>query len=213
MKKNALARPHSIIEALEGRIAPAVLVAGGNLLGGIGNPASGEFSIGENSFAYVKVLSGQAVVWFDGIIRGISVGPNASLEIAGDVFGDIVANLDANGRLTDSDSDPTNGLDGKVLLPNAIKGMRSRIWANPAASHFPSESTRTPLSRASKRASPCQKPTRKWQRVRVWHRVPSVKGWNCKSSPGAATLRMRYSQTPPDLRAAAWMGLRFSKPR
>ena len=124
MKKNALSRPHSIIEALEGRIAPAVLVAGGNLLGGAGNPTSGEFSIGENSFAYVKVLSGQAVVWFDGIIRGISVGPNASLEIAGDVFGDIVANLDANGRLTDSDSDPTNGLDGKVLLPNAIKGIK-----------------------------------------------------------------------------------------
>ena len=124
MKKNVLARPHSIIEALEGRIAPAVLVAGGNLLGGAGNPASGEFSIGENSFAYVKVLSGQAVVWFDGIIRGISVGPNTSLEIAGGVFGDIVANLDGSGRLTDSDSDPTNGLDGKVLLPNAIKGIK-----------------------------------------------------------------------------------------
>ena len=124
MKKNVLARPHSIIEALEGRIAPAVLVAGGNLLGGAGNPASGEFSIGENSFAYVKVLSGQAVVWFDGIIRGISVGPNTSLEIAGGVFGDIVANLDGSGRLTDSDSDPTNGLDGKVLLPNAIQPVQ-----------------------------------------------------------------------------------------
>ncbi len=124
MKKPALPRSAHAIEALESRIAPAILVAGGNLLGGAGNPTTGEYSIGENSFVHIKVLSGQAVVWFDGVIRGISVGPNVSLEIAGSVYGDIVANLDETGRLTDSDNDPTNGIDGGILLPNAIKGIK-----------------------------------------------------------------------------------------
>ena len=124
MKKNALSRPHPSIEALEGRIAPAVLVAGGNLLGGAGNPTSGDYAVGENSFAAVKVLTGQAIVWFDDAIYGISVGPNTTLEINGSVFGDIVANLGADGRLSDSDGNPANGLDGNVLLPNAIKGIK-----------------------------------------------------------------------------------------
>ena len=126
MKKNVLARPHSTIEALEGRIAPAVLVAGGNLLGGAGNPTSGDYAVGENSFAAVKVITGQAIVWFDDVIFGISVGPNTTLEINGSVFGDIVANLGADGRLSDSDNNPANGLDGNVLLPNAIKGIKIR---------------------------------------------------------------------------------------
>ncbi|MEK0448322.1 MAG: hypothetical protein RL088_590 [Verrucomicrobiota bacterium] len=125
MKNTAISPAASTIEALESRISPAVLVTGGNLLGGAGNAASGEYSIGENAFGYVKVLSGQAIVWFDGVvIRGISVGPNASIEVTGDVYGDIVANLDASGRLTDSDGNPLNGLDGGVLLPNSIAGIK-----------------------------------------------------------------------------------------
>lgn len=121
------------IEPLEQRIAPALLVCGANLLGG-DNPSIGESSIGQNNYVEVKVLTGQAIVWFDGThITGISVGPNVTLDITGDVgpsnsvtagaWGSIVANLDANGHLTDSDGDPSNGADGGLLLPNNILGV------------------------------------------------------------------------------------------
>src|SRR3954471_2795918 len=101
----------SSIEVLESRIAPALLINGANLLGG-SSPATGESSAGGNSATLVKVISGQAIVWYqDGDILGISVGPNASLEITGDVVGDIVANLLPNGRLSDSDHNPLNGED------------------------------------------------------------------------------------------------------
>ena len=125
MKKTVFPRRSHSIEALEGRIAPAILVAGGNLLGGKGNPNTGEFSVGENSFLYVKVTSGQAVVWFDGLsITGISIGPNTGLDITGDVRGDIVANLDATGHLTDADGNAANGRDGGILLPNNITALK-----------------------------------------------------------------------------------------
>lgn len=123
MKTPAFSRPSPAIEALEARIAPALLVTGGNLLGGPGNSNTGEFSVGENSYLYVKVLTGQAIVWFDDFIKGISVGPNTTLDIVGDVYGDIVANLGADGKLTDSDNDPLNGLDGGKLLSHPIKGI------------------------------------------------------------------------------------------
>ena len=123
MKMPAFSRPSPAIEALEARIAPALLVTGGNLLGGPGNSNTGEFSVGENSYLYVKVLTGQAIVWFDDFIKGISVGPNTTLDIVGDVYGDIVANLGADGKLTDSDNDPLNGLDGGKLLSHPIKGI------------------------------------------------------------------------------------------
>ena len=58
-------------------------------------------------------------------ITGISVGPGASLEIHGNVFGDIIANLTASGRLSDSDNNPANGEDGGVLLPNNILGIKT----------------------------------------------------------------------------------------
>src|SRR5260221_14287533 len=86
------------IEPLEDRIAPALLVNGANLLGGAGNPTTGETSVGDNSVTLVKVLSGQALVWFDGgDIFSISFGPNTSLEIHGDIYGDVVGNLTAAG--------------------------------------------------------------------------------------------------------------------
>src|SRR4051812_17192766 len=95
---------YSSIEALESRIAPALLVNGANLLGG-SSPSVGETSAGGNSVPLVHVISGQAIVWYqDGHILGISVGPNANLEIQGDVQGDIIANLTAAGRLSDSDN-------------------------------------------------------------------------------------------------------------
>ena len=129
----SLHRP--LIEPLEQRIAPALLVAGANLLGGAGNPSTGETSIGGNNITLVKVLSGEAIVWFDhGFIAAISVGPNTSLDITGNVGvpsidgappipGDIIANLTASGKLSDSDNNAANGLDGDVLLANNILGI------------------------------------------------------------------------------------------
>lgn len=115
----------SAIEPLEARIAPALLVNGANLLGGSG-PSTGETSVGDHSATLVKVLSGQALVWFDGSsITSISVGPGTRLDISGNVYGDIVGNLKADGTLSDSDNDPTNGEDGGVLLPNDILGVKT----------------------------------------------------------------------------------------
>ena len=110
-------------EPLESRIAPALLIHGANYLT---SGQSGETSLGENAVTIVKVTSGSALVYFEfGEIVGISVGPNAGLEITGNVFGDIVGNLTAAGRLSDSDGDPANGEDGGVLLPNSIVGIKT----------------------------------------------------------------------------------------
>ncbi len=111
------------IEPLESRIAPALLVQGANLLGA-GNPTTGESSVGGTSVTLVKVLTGAAVVWYDGShIVGISFGPNATLDVTGSILGDVVGNLGADGRLSDSDHDVTNGEDGNVLLPNNLLGL------------------------------------------------------------------------------------------
>ncbi len=124
MKKPFLA--HSTIELLEARIAPALLVSGANLLGGAGNPNSGETSVGDHSVTLVKVLSGQALVWFDnGSISSVSFGPNTNLEITGDIFGDLVGNLTAAGELSDSDANPLNGEDGSKLLANNLVGLKT----------------------------------------------------------------------------------------
>jgi hypothetical protein len=117
---------HSPLEVLEDRIAPALLVNGANLLGGAGNPSTGETSVGENAVTLVKVLSGQALVWYDdGNIEAISFGPNTSLEITGNVLGDLVGNLRADGTLSDSDADPLNGEDGSRLLANNLVGLKT----------------------------------------------------------------------------------------
>ena len=121
MKKNL-----HFIEPLEARIAPAVLVNGGNLLGGSGNPTTGETSTGGNTVTLIKVLSGQALVFFNSSnseITGISVGKHTQLDITGNVFGDIVTNLLPNGHLSDSDGSAANGEDGGVLLGINIKGI------------------------------------------------------------------------------------------
>ncbi len=114
------------VESLESRIAPAILVNGGNLLGGTGNPTTGETSTGGNTVTIVKVLSGEALVFYDAgsnHIMGISVGKNTRLDLTGNVIGDIVTNLLPDGRLTDSDNNPANGEDGGILLPYKIKGI------------------------------------------------------------------------------------------
>ncbi len=119
-------RSISRIEPLEARIAPALLVNGANLLGGAGNPTTGETSVGDNAVTLVKVLSGQALVWFDdGLISSISFGPNTNLEIHGDILGDLVGNLTSAGMLSDSDNNPANGEDGAKLLANNLTGLKT----------------------------------------------------------------------------------------
>ena len=124
-------RTRHIIEPLEQRIAPAQLVTGAKLLGGAGNPTTGQGSIGGNSLTLVTVTSGNAIVLVrdHGAIDAISVGPNTTLNIMGDV-GAIIANLNANGTLTDSDNIPGNGLDGGVLLANNILGVTTHPLSN-----------------------------------------------------------------------------------
>ncbi len=120
-----------MIEPLEQRIAPALLVNGANLLvAGKGSGSTGVQAIGGNSVTRVQVLSGEAIVWYDhGSLDAISVGPNTSLNIWGDV-GTIVANLTPSGKLSDSDNLPANGLDGDVLLPNNIFGITTHPLSN-----------------------------------------------------------------------------------
>ena len=118
------------IEALESRIAPAILVNGGNLLGGKGNPTTGETSSGGNTVTLVKVLSGEALVFFNGGITEISVGKHTKLDITGDISGDIVTNLGPDGRLTDSDGNPANGEDGGILLATGFKGLTTHPLGN-----------------------------------------------------------------------------------
>lgn len=131
MSHHAVLRRHpspTFIEPLETRIAPALLVNGANLLGGLGNPTTGETSLNENAGTLVTVNTGQAVVWYDAAtehITGISAGPGVSLQITGNLYGDIVANLTAAGRLSDSDSNPANGEDGAVLLANNIVAIKT----------------------------------------------------------------------------------------
>ncbi len=114
------------IEQLEPRVAPAILVNGGNLLGGNGNPSTGETSTGGNTVTLIKVIKGEALVFFDasgaGQITSISVGKHTKLDVTGNI-GDIVTNLGPDGRLTDSDNNPGNGEDGGILLPINFAGL------------------------------------------------------------------------------------------
>jgi len=119
-----------LIEPLEQRIAPALLVNGANLLGGAGNPTIGQGSIGGNALTLVKVLSGEAIVWFDhGSITAISAGPDTSLDIWGDI-GFIIGNLNADGKLSNLGNNPAAGLNGDVLLPNDITGITTHPLTN-----------------------------------------------------------------------------------
>ena len=95
------------IEPLEARVAPAVLVNGGNLLGGSGNPTTGETSTGGNTVTLVNVLqrTGPRILSIPPatILPASRWASTRKLDITGNVFGDIVTNLLPNGHLTDSD--------------------------------------------------------------------------------------------------------------
>jgi hypothetical protein len=117
---------YQFIEPLEPRIAPAILVQGGNLLGGKGNPTTGQTSAGGNTVTLITVVKGEALVFFNSAtesITSISVGANTKLDITGNVIGDIVTNLLPDGQLTDSDHNAVNGENGGVLLASNFLGV------------------------------------------------------------------------------------------
>ena len=122
-----------VVEQLEPRIAPAavVLTNGANLLsaGDQGYLSDGESEGSATLLA--KVTSGKALVFWDSEsrqIKGISVSDKTNIEILGNVDGDIVTNLLPSGYLTDSDNNPSNGLDGGRLLPHSISGIKTTAY-------------------------------------------------------------------------------------
>jgi hypothetical protein len=123
----------NLIELLEARIAPAVIAGAPN----------GEFLLkagdilgtaGEGAGAYLlKVEKGQALVYTqdfnnDGVlnfneITGISAGDGLRLVSFVDINGDIVTNLQADGKRTDSDGSIA-GEDGLILLNSSIEKIQ-----------------------------------------------------------------------------------------
>lgn len=122
------------VEPLESRIAPAILVQGGNLLGAKFGPTTGETSTGGNTVTLVQVLSGSALVFYNGSdITSISVGPDTKIDITGSV-GDIITNLGADGRLSDLNGSKADGEDGNILLASNIKGITTHpLGADPGS--------------------------------------------------------------------------------
>jgi len=129
-----------LLEQLEPRIAPAavVLTNGGNLLSsGDQGYLSGTDSQGDATLL-VKCTGGKALIFWDADdkqIRGISISDGGNIEVVGNVFGDIVTNLEISGFLSDSDNNPSNGLDGGRLLAASIAGVKTSAYfdANGAA--------------------------------------------------------------------------------
>ena len=148
-------RPAMLIEALEPRIAPAGLLneakftsvtVGGSILldasGGAGEFQGLSTAFGAHAGSYLLYLSqGRALVFTTdlngngrldpGEITGIALGVDAlgrapKLTLFSDVNGDIVTNLGPDGLLTDSDGNPSNGRDGRVLLDTPIAGITLR---------------------------------------------------------------------------------------
>ncbi len=122
-----------MLEQLEPRIAPAgvVLTNGANLLSAGDQGYLSEADSDGDATMLVKVTGGKAMVFWDAEasqIKGISVSNGANIEIWGNVYGDIVTNLQNSGFLSDSDSDPSNGLDGGKLLGSSIAGIKTNAY-------------------------------------------------------------------------------------
>jgi hypothetical protein len=143
-------RPASFLELLEERIAPAIIeggiattVAGTPILLGDGVDSQGRQlprGLGSDGpFAggyYLYVEKGQALVFTTDLngdnivdpneITGIAAGDGLRLLSFVNINGDIATNLNADGTLTDSDGDASNGRDGSVVLNNRIEAITLR---------------------------------------------------------------------------------------
>lgn len=130
-----------MIEALESRIAPAALGIVNVKAAVIGTPltlnAGDMLSTSEIGGSYLLfVEKGTAVVYTTDLnnndqidfneITGISAGDGLRMISFVDIHGDVVTNLRANGTLTDSDNNASNGLDGRAVLDSRIEKIEMR---------------------------------------------------------------------------------------
>lgn len=132
----------AFLESLELRIAPASLAGIDYKAITLGTPQllkAGEgLSTSENGTGslLVAVEKGQMLVFTTDLngngrfdpneITGIAAGDGLRFTSFVDINGDIVTNLQADGKLSDSDGDPSNGRDGKVLLNSRIENITLR---------------------------------------------------------------------------------------
>lgn len=133
--------PVSVLELLEPRIAPAGIASAEWVLA---TEAGGAFALsagqglatssGGGGAKMLYVEAGQALVFSTDLngnnlvdtneITGIAASHGLRLVSFVDINGDIVTNLNSDGRtLTDSDGNPANGLDGRVVLNNRIDSI------------------------------------------------------------------------------------------
>lgn len=130
------------IEPLEQRIAPAALAINRFVDATVGSRlelhAGDMLSTGGAGGAYLLfVEKGSAIIFTTDLnnnnqidfneITGISAGDGLRLISFVDIHGDIVTNLNRDGKtLTDSDNNASNGLDGRVLLDSRIEKIELR---------------------------------------------------------------------------------------
>jgi hypothetical protein len=132
----------TLLEQLEPRIAPASLAGTDYEAITVGSPQLLKAGEGLSTSAdgtgslLLKVEKGQMLVFTTDLngnnrfdpneITGIAAGDGLRFTSFVDINGDVVTNLQANGRLSDSDGDRSNGLDGKLLLNSRIESMTLR---------------------------------------------------------------------------------------
>lgn len=132
----------TLLEHLEPRIAPASLAGTDYEAITVGSPQLIKAGEGLSTSAdgtgslLLKVEKGQMLVFTTDLngnnrfdpneITGIAAGDGLRFTSFVDINGDIVTNLQANGRLSDSDGDRSNGLDGKLLLNSRIESITLR---------------------------------------------------------------------------------------
>ena len=132
----------TLLEQLEPRIAPASLAGTDYEAITVGSPQLIKAGEGLSTSAdgtgslLLKVEKGQMLVFTTDLnannrfdpneITGIAAGDGLRFTSFVDINGDIVTNLQANGRLSDSDGDRSNGLDGKLLLNSRIESITLR---------------------------------------------------------------------------------------
>ena len=132
----------TLLEQLEPRIAPASLAGTDYEAITVGSPQLIKAGEGLSTSAdgtgslLLKVEKGQMLVFTTDLngnnrfdpneITGIAAGDGLRFTSFVDINGDIVTNLQANGRLSDSDGDRSNGLDGRLLLNSRIESITLR---------------------------------------------------------------------------------------
>lgn len=132
----------SFLETLEDRIAPAGLSGVTWKTASFDTPIllkAGEGlsdSAGGTGGYMLHVAAGQALVFLSDLngngrvdpneITGIAAGDGLRLTAFVDINGDIATNLRPDGTLTDSDANPLNGNDGRVILNSRIDSITMR---------------------------------------------------------------------------------------